>query len=146
LLVSGSLLAACGSSTPAGGDPGGRRLKALGDDRVFAALPDGATRVSTIRSGARYRKPGFSGGGWDGPSVVVTFETTAPPAEVYRFYARQAQAAGWEPTAAGALGATDRWAKTYPDGARATLTLALVSGDAPQRVYRVAGGVEPATR
>jgi hypothetical protein len=145
LLAVVSLLSACGGSTPAGGDPGDKRLKELTSDRVFAALPDGATEIDTKEQPAQYRKPGFSGGGWDGPSVVVTFKTSSPPAEVYRFYAQNAESAGWKPTAAGALGLTDRWAKTYSDGAPATLTLALLTSESSQRVYRLSGGVAPAT-
>jgi hypothetical protein len=144
LLASGSLLSACGSSTPAGGDPGGRRLQELSSDRVFAAVPDGATQVSTVRREAHYRKPGFTGGGWRGPTVIVTFKTPSPPADVYRFYARRARAAGWKPTAKGALGLTDRWAKTYPDGAFATLTLFLLRSDAQLHEYELGGAVAPA--
>ena len=145
LAISSLLWVGCGSSTPAGGDPGGRRLKELSGDPIFAALPDGATRMGTTRLGAHYRKPGFSGGGWDGPTVVVTLRTASPPAEVYRFYARRAEAAGWQPTAEGALGLTDRWAKTYSDGAPATLALALLSHESSGRVYRLSGGVAPVT-
>jgi hypothetical protein len=133
--------AACGG-TPAGGDPGGRRLQELGKDSVFAAVPEGATATVVTRTPARYRKPGFGGGGWDGPSVVVTFESSAPPADVYGFYARRAAADGWRPTAKGALGFTDRWAKTYPDGAAATLYVALVSG----REYRLSGAIAPVVK
>lgn len=135
----------CGSSSPAGGDPGGQRLQELSSDRVFAAVPDRVTRVETTRRGARYRKPGFSGGGWDGPTLVVMFRTASPAADVYRFYARRAKAAGWKPTAAGALGLTDRWTKTYPDGVPATLTLALLGRESSQHRYRLSGGVAPAT-
>jgi hypothetical protein len=142
-LLAASMLPGCGNATPAGGDPGGKRLGELGRDEVFAAVPDGANRVERTRQGARYRKPGFSGGGWDGPTVVVTFESASPAADVYRFYARRAEAAGWKPAAAGALGLTDRWTKTYADGAPATLTLALLSRASPGRVYRLSGGVAP---
>ena len=109
------------------------------------ALPDGATTIGVTRSPAQYRKPGFSGGGWAGPSVVVTFESSAPPADVFRFFDRRAAAGGWRPTATGGLGFTDRWAKTYADGASATLFLALPGGPqaAPERVYRLSGGIAP---
>jgi hypothetical protein len=146
-LAIGSLLTS-GCGTPAGGDPGGRRLKELASDHVFAAGPDGATAIRTTRTPAHYREPGFTGGGWDGPSVVVAFRSSAPPADVYRFYARQAAAAGWRPTAKGALGLTDRWAKTYPDGAPATLVLSLLtrSQAASERSYQLSGGVAPVAR
>jgi hypothetical protein len=140
------LLAACG--TPAGGDPGGRRLKELGGDAVFAAVPAGATRVRVTRTPARYRKPALQGVGFTGPSVTVTFRSVAPPADVYRFYARRARAAGWRATASGALGFTDRWRKTYPDGAAATLLLTLLepSPASASRRYVLAGAIAPVVR
>jgi hypothetical protein len=125
--VSGSLLLVGCGGPPAGGDPGGRRFQELASDAVFAASPPGATRVHVARTPAVYRKPGFTGGGWDGPSVVVTFTSSAPPAGVYRYYARRAVAAGWRPTASGSLGLTDRWGKTYADGAAATLLLSVLT-------------------
>jgi len=143
LAIGAVLPAGCG--TAAGGDPGGRRLHELAGDPVFAALPQGANTVKVTRTPARYRKPGFTGGGWTGPSVVVTFTSSAPPAVVFRFYAQRAAAAGWRPTAKGALGLTDRWAKTYPDGAPATLGLALLtrSQAASDRRYSLSGGIGP---
>ena len=146
MLALGTLLASgCGSGTPAGGDPGGRRLKELGSDHVFAARPDGTATFRMKRAPAFYKKPGFTGGGWHGPSVVVTFTSSAPPADVYAFYAQQAEAAGWRPTSTGALGLTDSWVKTYPEGAAATLGLALLdlSQAAVKRTYILSGGVAP---
>jgi hypothetical protein len=148
VLAAGALLAlgaGCGGGdTPAGGDPGGERLGALADDGVFATLPEDATDVETERREAQYREPGFGGGGWDGPAVVVTFTSATAPEEVYAFYERRAEAAGWTPTAAGRLGLTDRWAKTFPDGAPATLSLALLDDASPARTYRLSGGIAPA--
>ena len=141
-LAIGSFLAvACG--TPAGGDPGGRRLQELGNDRVFAGLPDDATKIRTTKTPAHYSQPGFTGGGWRGPGIVVMFTSSAPAAVVFRFYARRAAVAGWRPTAKGALGFTDRWKKTYPDnGAPATLLLTRTA----KRVYFLSGGVAPVLR
>ena len=112
---------------------------------MFAAVPRGATIVKLTRTPARYRKPGFEGGGWDGPGVSLMFKSSAPPADVYRFYDRRADAAGWRATASGALGLTDRWTKTYADGAAAYLSLALLTRPltAPERLYFLAGGVAP---
>jgi hypothetical protein len=140
------LLAACG--TPAGGDPGGRRLEELSGDAVFAAVPAGSTRVRATRTPARRRKPAFQGAGWAGPSVTVTFRSAAPPTAVYRFYARRARAAGWQATASGALGLADRWAKMYPDGAAATLLLTQLerSPGSGSRRYVLAGGIAPVAR
>ena len=138
LLATGSLLSACGG-TPAGGDPGGKRLHELSGDPVFAALPGGATVVDVTRTPAQYRKPGFSGGGWDGPTVVVTFQSSEPPADVFRYFDGRAASSGWHATASGALGLTDRWSKEYDGGAQATLLLAHLRGP----LYRLYGGVAP---
>ena len=130
---------ACGK--PAGGDPGGRRLRELAADRVFAATPPGATGVAVRRIAARYRQPAFQGAGWDGPAVFVSFADSAPLAAVYGFYARRAVAAGWRPTGRNGLGFNHTWAKTYPDGAEATLTLLPTTQPRPasRRRYRLAG-------
>jgi hypothetical protein len=138
LAVGSLLISGCGS-TPAGGDPGGRRLNALASDQVLGSLPDGATMVGTRKTKAHYRKPGFSGGGWDGPSVVVTFTSSAPPADVYKFYAQRAETDGWHATAEGSLGVTDRWAKTFPDDAPATLMLSRLGNSR----YLLTGSIAP---
>jgi hypothetical protein len=118
-------------------------LHELGADSVFARLPDDAKRIRVKRTAARYSQPGYTGGGWRGPSIVVTFTSSASPAGVFRFYARRAALAGWRPTAKGALGLVDRWAKTYPDdGASATLLLA----DLTRGRYSLSGGIAPALR
>jgi hypothetical protein len=134
---------ACG--TPAGGDPGGKRLRELSNDPVFDARPPGAARVVLTRTPARYREPGFDAGGWHGPAVTATFRSEAPTAAVYGFYARRAKAAGWQATKSGALGLADTWTKTYPDGADAMLLLSLVARhpNASPRRYTLAGGVAP---
>jgi hypothetical protein len=54
--------------------------------------------------------------------VFVTFGDDAPVAAVYGVSARRALRVGWRPLKNN-LGFTDAWAKTFPDGARATLTL-----------------------
>ena len=130
---------ACG--TPAGGDPGGRRLRELAADRVFASTPPGATGVVVRRIPAVYRHPAFQAAGWDGPTVLVSFADSAPLATVYGFYARRALAAGWRPTGRNGLGFTHQWAKTYPDGAAARLTLLPASQARPasRRRYQLAG-------
>jgi hypothetical protein len=129
--------AGCGS--PPGGDPGGRLLRELAADPGFTSLPPAATAVSVTRTAARYRNPDFTTGGWDGPSVVVAFSSASAPAAVYRFVARAATGAGWHATASGAIGLTDRWAKTYPDGGRATLLLVSLVPHA----YRLSGAIGP---
>jgi hypothetical protein len=142
LVVAAMPLAGCGSA-PSGGDPGGRRLHELAHDRVFATQPASATLVSTKTTKATYQQPGLSGGGWRGPSVVVTLTSAAPAADVYRFYGAQAAAAGWKPSARGSLGVADRWSKTFPDGGAATLLISVLGmpvAGAPQR-YVLSGGI-----
>jgi hypothetical protein len=144
LALTGALFAA-GCGTPAGGDPGGKRLSELSHDPVFAAVPRGATMVKLTQTPARYRQPAFQTGGWDGPSVMLMFRSSSPPALVYRFYGRRAKAAGWHGIASGALGFTDRWRKRYPDGAAAYLSLSLLTPPptASRRLYMLGGGVAP---
>lgn len=131
--------AGCGSSTPAGGDPGDKRLHALRADPAVASTPPGAQGVETRETKATYRKPGFDAGGWDGPSVIVTFTSSDGPAEVYRYYARRAEAAGWQPTAKGSLNLADRWAKTFDGNAPARLFLAQFPGSR----YQVTASIAP---
>ena len=96
LALGALLLAGCGGP-PAGGDPGGRRLTELAGESVFSVRMDGVTLVSTTRTKAAYQKPGFSGGGWRGPSVVVKFTSSAPPVDVYRFVGARARPAVGRP-------------------------------------------------
>jgi hypothetical protein len=135
-----SLGAAGCDLTPAGGDPGGRRLQELSDDDVFAELPDGATVVEKKRNPAFYSRRAFQAHGWVGPSVVMVFRSSAPPADVFRFYDRRAAAAGWRATGIGGLGFTNRWSKIYPDGAEARLFLAFVRSE---QAYSLDGGIAP---
>jgi hypothetical protein len=137
-------LAGCG--TQPGGDPGGRRLRELSRDSVFAAPAPRATTLRVTRTSARYVHPAFQGAGWDGPSVVVAFTSPASPADVFRFYAARAAAAGWKATRKDWRGLTDGWTKTYPDGARATLSLFQLDRVRPtgRHRYSLAGGVAAA--
>ena len=142
LLAVGALLA-CGCGTAAGGDPGDKRLRELGNDHVFEALPTGATSPALTQARAWYAQPSFDSGGWHGPSVVSTFGWSGPPRSVFRFFARRAADAGWRATGAGAFRATDRWAKTYPDGAAATLLLTAspISHNAGTHTYSLSGSI-----
>jgi hypothetical protein len=139
LIAVGLLLAACGSTRPAGGDPGGHRLRELSRDPVFTQLPPGAQNASLDKTQAEYRKPGFGSGGWAGPAVVLSFTSAADPASVFLYYTQLATSNGWQPKAIGSLGVTDRWTKTYSDGAAATLFLAKL----PRSEYRLSGGIAP---
>jgi hypothetical protein len=131
--------AGCGGSTPAGGDPGDKRLHALRADPAIASPPPGAQSVVTRETKATYRKPGFDAGGWDGPSVIVNFTSSGSPTAVYRYYAQRAEAAGWQATAKGALNLADRWAKTFDGNAPATLFLAKFPGSR----YQVTASIAP---
>jgi len=104
-LVLVALMSACVTSRPPGGDPGNKRLDELGSDGIFAVLPPGA-RMSgaTVRTTARYRKPGLDGGGWDGPGVTLKFTSAQSPASVFTFYADRATAFGWVATKNNVLG------------------------------------------
>jgi hypothetical protein len=145
LLLLALLLPGCGSS--AVGDPGGRRLEQLSNDGVFAGVPMSSTMVRVQRTPAKHREPGFDGGGWTGPSVVVSFRSAKPSRVVFQYFARRAVANGWHPTAKGSLGLTDRWAKSYADGAAATLVLSqLGHPDTPERMYMLQGGIAPVAR
>src|SRR2546430_17653306 len=68
LLAVGVLLAS-GCGTSSGGDPGDRRLHELRNDRIFAALPAGATPPALTQSRAHHLHPPFGGGGWGRPAV-----------------------------------------------------------------------------
>jgi hypothetical protein len=118
-------------------------LKELANDSMFATMPDSASGAQTTLTKAKYVKPGFSGGGWHGPGVLVSFTSTAPPADVYAFYDQRAQSAGWHATGSNSEGLTDGWAKTSADGASATLILLMLTrGDAAtERRYELAGSV-----
>ncbi len=135
------LLTGCGGPPP-GGDPGGRRLKELAADRVLSARPSGSSLVSVVRTKAKYTEPGFEGGGWRGPSVMVTIRSREPAIDVLRFYGTRAVAAGWTPLAAGSLGVTDGWKKTYPDGALATLLVSPLPQ--PSGTIVLSAGIAPA--
>jgi hypothetical protein len=128
-------LAAAGCGNPPGGDPGNKRYDELRTDGVFAALPPGAHRLTTVARQAWVGSAGFGGKVWQGPSMVVTFEDRAPRSSVTRFYADRAAAAGWRATRAGV------WTKTYGDGAPATLLLVAL----PEGRYTLNGGVAPKT-
>jgi hypothetical protein len=80
--------------------------------------------------------------------VSLVLRSPAPRAAVYRFYNRRAEAAGWRVTAVGGLGLPDSWRKTYPDGAPAYLSFALLTPfrSERRRLYMLAGGVAPVVR
>jgi hypothetical protein len=131
----------CGTTTHPGGDPGNKRLNELSHDPIFSALPPGATNVHISRSPAEYVDVPFQGSHWNGPSVEVTFRSSAPVSDVYRFYAQRAKVTGWRPWLRGGLG-LDRWKKTYPDEATAYFSIKLLSPESIlKRRYSLGGGI-----
>lgn len=138
------LLAACGTNTPAGGDPGNRRLHQLAADAIFRSVAPEARHRALRLTAASYRQPGFDGGGWSGPGVALTFSSTTTARGVYAFYARRARVDGWHAVGSGSLHMTDTWRRVYRNGARATLSLFTPRPFAPvsgARLYRLNGGI-----
>jgi hypothetical protein len=127
-LLTGALAGCASASSTAGGDPGNAKLHLLAADPVMHLVPPGATgQGGLILAPARYRAPGFDGGGWDGPAVTRHFDSTAGPQSVFEFYAHEAAALGWRPTASrNALGFPQVWTKIVP---RATAHLSLTDLD-----------------
>lgn len=120
------MLTGCSSlfGKPAGkGDPANQRLHQLAADPTFSALPPGAEHGGLKLTRARSEPVVFFGGGWHGPSVVRTFESSATPLSVYEFYGELARAGGWSVVGVGALHVPSSWHKTYPNGAVASLLL-----------------------
>jgi hypothetical protein len=129
------------------GDPGNKRLNELSADPVFASLPPGAHLSGPIaRTPARYRQPGFQTGGWDGPSVVVTFVSDQPASAIYQFYAARAADVGWHATAQGSLGYTDNWTKTYSDHATGYLSLDSLENGPKGFTYTLSGSITTVTQ
>lgn len=147
LIASGAfLLAACGGmgSKPAGGDPGDRRLHQLAADPIFGRRAPQAADAELKLVPAAYQRPGFGSGGWSGPGVTLTFASAASAESVYAFYDHSAQADGWVPAAIGSLHVTDRWRKTYPNGALGTLAIFTprpFEAAAGPREYRLSAGI-----
>jgi len=78
--------------------------------------------------------------------VILSFESAAAPLSVYRYYDEQARANGWIAFKTGALGVTNSWRKTYPDGARATLGIFTPrpwEAAAGRRRYELTGSIAP---
>jgi hypothetical protein len=105
------------------GDPGNSRLHQLAADPVFDALPPDARSPSVSLNPAKWRAPAFQSAGWSGPSVILTFESSAGPRLVYEYYAEQVAEHGWIATLKGSLHIYDRWKKTYANGAQAWLSI-----------------------
>jgi hypothetical protein len=127
-----------------GGDPGNRRLHQLADDPIFSVLPPGAGRAEVKLTPARYEPVSFSGGGWHGPSVSRTFESSAEPISVFAFYGERAREEGWAAALAGSLHVTDRWRKSYPNGATGYLSIFTsrpFEAAAGPRQYQLQGGI-----
>jgi hypothetical protein len=142
LLVTGQV--SINGPPPGTGDPGNKRLRELRNDPVFSHLPDGAhLKGSIVETPAHYRQPVLEGGGWETPTVGVTFVDDQPPATIYQFYAAQAAATGWQVSHYNQLGYAYRWTKTYPDHANAWLILSNVenTSQGQGQTYEFGGGI-----
>jgi hypothetical protein len=111
----------------------------LADEGVFQSLPPGSHIAGPpVRTAARYTKPGFSGGGWHGPAVTLTFTNTNSPASVFSYFEDRLGAFGWTSNGnRNVLGYPQVWTKPYPGGSTAYLTLMdldlRTSGSGPSR-------------
>lgn len=147
MLAGAALVAsACGSpgGKPPGGDPGNRRLHQLAADPIFAALPPGAGQPELKLTPASYQRPGFFGGGWSGPGVTRTFESSAPAISVYEFYGERAREEGWSVVGIGSLHVPSTWHKAYVNGATGYLSLFTSRPFEPAsgpRQYQLRGGI-----
>jgi hypothetical protein len=117
-------------------------LHQLATDPIFNTLPPGATRISLTKTPAKYRKTPFQGEGWDGPSVVLHFTSSAPVLDVYRHYAQLAARAQWAPGGKGSLGVTMDWSIDYPNAhAQVVLFLDNQHDTALPRGYSLRGSI-----
>lgn len=107
------------------GDPGNSRLLQLAADPIFDDQPPDARSPRITLNPAKWRPTPFQGSGqtWDGPSVILTFESSAGPRAIYEYYSEQATAHGWTAALKGSLHIYDRWEKTYSNGAEAWLSI-----------------------
>lgn len=138
------VLTACSlaGKPPGHGDPGNRRLHQLAADPIFGAVPPGAEAGELRLVRASYRSSVFEASGWNGPSVIRTFESSAAPISVYEFYGQRARDVGWTAALAGSLHVTDRWRKTYRNGATGYLSLFISREPATgPREYQLSGGI-----
>ncbi len=124
-------------------DPGNQRMLQLSSDPVLLVTPEGATDVVRTEIPARYKGDPFSGHGWNGPGVCLTFKSQRPAVEVYEFYASEMSANGWtarrEIAVTAARRMTNAWEKVFPNGAKASLTLWKLDGDE----FELSGSIDP---
>ena len=140
------VLTACSlaGKPPGRGDPGNRRLHQLAADPIFGAVPPGAEAGELKLIPASYRSSVFEPSGWNGPSVIRTFVSSAPPISVYEFYGQRARDEGWTAALVGSLHVTDRWRKAYRNGATGYLSLFTSRPFEPSsgpREYQLSGGI-----
>jgi hypothetical protein len=130
------------------GDPGNSRLHQLASDPIFHGLPPNAHSPNLTLKPAQWRETPFQGAGavWDGPTVILTFKSSAPRSSVFEHYRAEAAEASWNPTNIGPLGLPVTWQKTYRDGVSASLVLTRLGPPDPLPglvEYRLAGGTSP---
>lgn len=135
------ILCACTGGTPSGNpDPGNHLLNRMAADPVLAGRPPASSHLRSDASPAHYATPAFEPSGWVWPAVNVTFTSTAPVLDVYEYYARKAQSAGWTVWHTGYLHVPNRWRKAIPGCGEIILSLVDL-GYLPRRSYIVTVGV-----
>ena len=147
LLGAAACLSSCGGGGRRGGDPGNRLLHRISNDPALRQLPPGAQQVAVIKSPATYQSGLFQSTGWEYPGVEIRFVSTQSVAEILRYYARQAEANGWQPVdVSGRYKLTVTWKKDFPD-AQAGLSVFPVDPNAtasPQE-FTAKGSIGPRT-
>jgi hypothetical protein len=104
-------------------DPGDRLLHELAAEPVFAALPNGATRIDRKDSPSSW-SPGVEGGHWTTPLVLITFTSTLPLSALNTEFDAYVKPLGWRLDTRDPPPPDDtRWKKKLPDGTVAHLDL-----------------------
>lgn len=130
------------------GDPGNSRLHQLAADPAFRGLPPEARSPRITLTPARWRTTPFQGAGaaWDGPSVILTFESSTHRRAIFDYYGRKVSDEGWHSTNIGPLGLPVTWQKTYANRARAALRLSWQEPANPPPgpvEYQLTGSITP---
>jgi hypothetical protein len=119
-------------------DPGNKLLTELSRDPVFAVPPPAANDVHLVRYPAAYVNEGLGESSWENPHIMLTFKSSAPPIEIFRFYAQRASVAGWRVTKRNPRGVPTDWEKVYDGGTYAAMGIGQSSVPRSAiRLYRI---------